>query len=91
MATADNLPITGSLADGQPTDDPASPSIAQAACRYLLSKGMYVTGTLDPAVDDGSMGDGNCWCGKTQHVLGPDDGLVARGRCVPGRACYLTR
>ena len=90
MATADNLPIDHAAISAQPIDDPSSPSLG-AACRYLLSKGMYVTGTLDPAIDDGSMGDGNCWCGKTQHVLGPDDGLVARGRCVPGRACYLTR
>jgi hypothetical protein len=91
MATADNLPIERQEIVGQPIDHPASPSLVGAACRYLLSKGMYVTGTLDPAIDDGSMGDGNCWCGKTQHVLGQDDGLVARGRCVPGRACYLAR
>lgn len=91
MATADNLPIDHPAVSAQPIDDPSSPSLGGPACRYLLSKGMYVTGTLDPAIDDGSMGDGNCWCGKTQHVLGPDDGLVARGRCLPGRACYLAR
>lgn len=60
----------------------------QPACAHLRSKGMYITGTLNPAVEDGQIGDGNCWCGETQNVLGPDDALVERGRCIPGRTCF---
>lgn len=67
------------------------PVIPGAACANLRSKGMYITGTLDPAVEDGKIGDGNCWCLKTQNILGPDDGLVARARCKPGRDCYVAR
>ncbi|MEZ6069593.1 MAG: hypothetical protein R3C10_04810 [Pirellulales bacterium] len=61
------------------------------ACALLRSKGMYVTGRLNPGEDDpltGEVGDGHCWCNKTQNVLGPDDALVERERCVPGRDCY---
>ena len=38
---------------------------------------------------DGVIGDGYCWCGKTQNVLGPDDALVGRLRCNNGRNCYV--
>ena len=62
--------------------------INQPACRHLLSKGMYVTGRMNPEVEDPEIGDGNCWCSKTQNVLGPDDGLVDRNRCLGGRTCY---
>jgi hypothetical protein len=62
----------------------------QAACRYLRSKGMYVSGTLNPAVDDGHMGDGHCWCNKTQGPLGPDDNFVERKLCVSGRKCFVS-
>ena len=62
----------------------------QAACRYLRSKGMYVSGTLNPAVDDGQMGDGHCWCNKTQGPLGPDDNFVERKLCVSGRKCFVS-
>lgn len=72
--------------DAKPTNDPNA--ISQPACRYLLSKGMYVTGTMNPNVEDAEVGDGHCWCNKTQNVLGPDDGLVERRACVPGRTCY---
>lgn len=69
---------------------PADP-LRQAACLHLLSKGMYVTGTLDPEVDSGLMGDGYCWCGQTQRQLGPDNAFVDRASCVSGRSCYLER
>jgi hypothetical protein len=50
---------------------------------------MYVTGRLDPAAEDGEVGDGNCWCNKTQNVLGPDDQLVSRPGCTAnGRGCF---
>jgi len=62
--------------------------IAQVACRHLRSKGMYVTGTMNPAVDDGHMGDGYCWCNKTQHQLGPDDQFATRDGCDQSRNCY---
>lgn len=69
--------------------DPASAS--QPACANLLSKGMYITGTLNPKVEDGRVGDGHCWCSQTQHPLGPDNLLVGRKICVPGRQCYVAR
>jgi len=59
------------------------------ACRHLRSKGMYITGQYDPADDPAEeVGDGNCWCNKTQNVLGPDDGLVDRLDCNSQRSCY---
>jgi hypothetical protein len=67
-------------------NEPAA--VTAPACRHLRSKGMYVTGTLNPAVDDGTMGDGHCWCGKTQNSLGPDDQFVGRQRCDSSRTCY---
>jgi hypothetical protein len=65
--------------------------LGQSACANLLSKGMYVTGLVNPADDYASMSDGYCWCNKTQNVLGPDDGMVERAACVPGRQCYVAR
>ncbi len=59
------------------------------ACRHLRSKGMYVTGKLDPSEDYSGMSDGNCWCNLTQNVIGPDDGLVDRPECRAGRTCYV--
>jgi len=57
------------------------------ACIHLRSKGMYITGRMDPR-EDADIGDGNCWCNRTQNVLGPDDGLVDRPDCQDGRSCY---
>ena len=62
--------------------------IPGVACRHLRSKGMYVTGTMNPSVDDGNMGDGYCWCNKTQNLLGPDDQFVNREGCDGSRTCY---
>ena len=62
--------------------------VAQEACSHLRSKGMYITGQLDPRAAENAMGDGHCWCNKTQHVLGPDDGLVERPLYISGRRCY---
>lgn len=74
------------MQSNKPINDPQV--AGQPACRHLRSKGMYVTGKLNPAVEDGEVGDGNCWCNKTQNVLGPDDALVGRPLCVSGRSCY---
>lgn len=70
----------------QPVDNPnvASP----VACRHLLSKGMYITGLMNPEEEHDQIGDGNCWCGQTQNVLGPDDGFVERRSCIAGRKCF---
>ena len=72
--------------DKQPADNLGG---NQPACRFLRSKGMYVSGTMNPAVDDGQMGDGHCWCNQTQGMLGPDDEFAERKLCVPGRKCYV--
>lgn len=74
---------------GEPRTQPAASSAGSAACRHLLSKGMFVSGMIDPA--EVGMSDGHCWCNKTQHALGPDDGLVARHKCIVGRRCYEPR
>ena len=64
----------------------------QPVCRHFLSKGMFVTGQIDPAQDPVEpTDDGNCWCNLTQGALGPDDGLVEREICVLTRACYDPR
>jgi hypothetical protein len=73
----------------KPNVDPAElESQLQVTCRHLRSKGMYITGSRLPMLEDAEVGDGNCWCNRTQHVLGPDDGLVERERCAPARTCF---
>jgi len=58
-------------------------------CRHLRSKGMYVTGLIEPQHDPiAPMGDGHCWCNHTQHVMGPDQAMVDRQKCDASRACY---
>lgn len=74
---------------GEPLPQAAGVSASPAACRHLLSKGMFVSGMVDPA--EVGMSDGHCWCNMTQHALGPDDGLVGRHMCVAGRRCYEPR
>lgn len=66
-------------------DDAAS---AGPACMHLRSKGMYVTGRVDPSEDHEGMGDGHCWCNLTQRAIGPDDDLVSRRGCRRGRRCF---
>ena len=56
------------------------------ACQHLRSKGMYVTGLMDPYEDGHS--DGYCWCNQTQNQLGPDDQFVTREACDQSRPCY---
>ncbi len=61
-------------------------------CLNLRSKAIYVTGNPDPQseAEEGSTRF-NCWCNKTQHILGPDRELVDRPSCVDGRACFQSR
>jgi hypothetical protein len=66
--------------------------VGQGACRHLLSKGMFVTGLVDPTEDPlAPHGDGYCWCNLTQGQMGPDQQLVERPTCQPGRTCYEPR
>lgn len=67
-------------------------NLPQPLCRHFLSKGMFITGLLDPETDPVEpTGDGNCWCNLTQHAYGPDDSLVERDTCIQGRACHEIR
>lgn len=61
-------------------------------CMDLRSKAIYVTGHPDPQspAEVGSTRF-DCWCNKTQHVLGPDNELVDRTACIDGRICYRPR
>ena len=66
--------------------------VGQEACRHLLSKGMFLTGSLNPADHpDTPHSDGYCWCNVTQGQLGPDAQLVERPACQVGRECYEAR
>jgi len=62
--------------------------LRQPQCLHLRSKGMYVTGQMDPADDVEGHSDGYCWCAQTQHVYGPDDQYVDRQQCNSTRPCY---
>ena len=56
-------------------------------CRQLLSKGLYLNAGLPPGEE--VAGDGNFWCGKTQHMLGPDRQVCDDECCCdPSRDCY---
>ena len=57
----------------------------------LRSKAIYVTGDPDPQSPEEGSTRFNCWCNKSQHVMGPDQQLVDRDACVEGRACYQSR
>jgi hypothetical protein len=61
---------------------------ASTYCRHLLSKGMYITGEMNPRDANLGVGDGHCWCGQTQNAFGPDGGLVERKLCITGRKCH---
>ena len=70
-----------------PIQDVDLPVVGSTTCQHLRSKGMYITGERD--LGGMPIGDGNCWCSKTQQVLGPDDQLVGRERCTNVRRCYV--
>ena len=61
-------------------------------CSYLRSKAIYVTGDPDPqSYEEEGSTRFSCWCNQTQHILGPDQGLVDRSACVEGRECFMPR
>lgn len=64
----------------------------QPPCLHLRSKAIYVTGDPDPqSAEEFGSTRFDCWCNKTQHVLGPDEVLVERTACIDGRHCYQPR
>lgn len=71
-----------------PSDD--LPVVEQSfeRCRHLLSKGLMINAGLPKGQE--VVGDGNFWCGQTQHVKGPDNGLCGHEECTTGgRGCYV--
>ena len=62
--------------------------IQDPVCVHLRSKGMFITGSMNPEADDPEIGDGHCWCNQTQNVFGPDHLLVDRQECNRARTCY---
>ncbi len=68
------------------------PAVLPPPCMHLRSKAIYVTGNPDPQNEEEAGSTRfNCWCNKTQHVVGPDQQLVERAACVAGRACFHGR
>ncbi len=67
-------------------DEPTEP--LQPVCRHLRSKAIYVAGQMEPPAEMQQSGSGHCWCNLTQHVQGPDNGLVDRRGCNGDRPCY---
>ncbi len=71
--------------------------IGQPMCRHLLSKGMFVSGTLNPSQDDGHMSDGYCWCNQTQGQRVPTVALstapsaTLREPVSPAGSCSVPR
>ena len=65
---------------------------SEPPCLHLRSKAIYTTGNPDPD-DPTEVGTHryDCWCNKTQRVVGPDDILVHRLQCIDGRGCYVRR
>lgn len=71
-------------------DDKVIPS--EPPCLHLRSKAIYVTGDPDPQTpEEAGSTRFNCWCNRSQHVVGPDQKLVERESCISGRTCYLPR
>jgi len=71
------------------TNEPQADVSLGTACRYLASKGQYITGQLFPTRESCGVGDGYCWCNQTQEQFGPDDQYVGREYCISGRACFV--
>ena len=64
--------------------------LAGPACMHLRSKGMYMTGKMTPTREVDGVGDGYCWCNRTQKQQGPDSEWVERISSVAGRECFET-
>jgi hypothetical protein len=58
-------------------------------CRFLRAKNPYgrLEGGENPwlLLDDPNT---ICWCLQSSGRVGPDNGLIAPERCLPGRKCY---
>lgn len=55
-------------------------------CQHLRTKSSYLN-ISDPYPRVPS-DTAQYWCMHTQHVLGPDCGLVCFEDCAPGRSCF---
>lgn len=62
--------------------------VAEPACALLRSKAMYVAGSRSAQDLGDETGSRYCWCNLTQHTIGPDNQVVGRRVCIPGRSCY---
>ena len=71
------------------TIDPHDLPADEPLCIHLRSKAMIVTGEPDPRQADPEQSHTQgCWCNLTQHILGPDKGLVELNHCTAGRECF---
>ena len=60
-------------------------------CSHLRSKAMYVRGSMEEVDEEHDMvesGEGYFWCLQSSHQFGPDDEVVNREACKPGRSCF---
>jgi hypothetical protein len=63
-------------------------AIQSPFCGSLRSKKFFMLDTFATEADQYIDASNHCWCRETQQVIGPDNGRVQPGRCVPGRTCY---
>jgi hypothetical protein len=59
-------------------------------CGSLRSKKFFMMDELATEAAHYLDSSNHCWCRETQQVVGPDGSRVHPGRCVPGRACYVS-
>ncbi|MEW6752777.1 MAG: hypothetical protein AB1505_17630 [Candidatus Latescibacterota bacterium] len=64
--------------------------MATALCRSLRTKRDQVPALRDPAQMQRDRLLNPCYCVRTLHAVGPDDGMVGPGVCVARRTCYQT-
>lgn len=57
-------------------------------CRLIRNKAMMVSGSRNPDAATLIASSGHCWCNQTQHVVGPDGGIVGPEACVESRDCF---
>lgn len=59
-------------------------------CRCFRTRLMFLPDQEpDPHTYGFELSDaGHAWCQKTLRVMGPDDALVEKDKCGPGRACF---
>ncbi len=68
--------------------DASLPNLISPFCGDLRTKKYYFL--KGPALEPADLLDASndCWCGRTQIRLGPDDEGVNTDDCRSGRACY---